>query len=120
MKQAKISMYVQIAYMVSMGIGFLFLPNLILPLFGFSAPTDVWIRVLGALALTLSSYYYPLTENEVLVFYKASIWGRYGFCACLAVLAFFKFAEAPLYFFAILETLLAIWTHISLRKENLM
>jgi len=51
MKNVITSMYAQLIYMMGMGVGFLFLPHLVLPLFGFADTSEVWIRVLGALVL---------------------------------------------------------------------
>lgn len=110
------AMYAQIFYMIGMGVGFLFIPNIILPLFGFAPSNEVWIRILGALALCFASYYYAMTSQQNITFFWATVWGRYGFCACLAVLVLLQIGPTPLYLFAALETVLAIWTHWALLK----
>jgi hypothetical protein len=108
------SMYVQTLYMLGMGLGFLLIPNFILPLFGFSPTNEVWIRVLGALAAGFAGYYYTMIQQKNLTYFWATVWGRYWFCGCLAVLAFLQIGSAALYLFALLETGFAVWTHFAL------
>ncbi len=118
MKNVSNSMYAQIAYMVLAGTGFLFMPNVILQVLGMQPVDDVWIRIIGLLALVLASYYWVMTKNSILPFFKVSVWGRYGFCAGLVALVLFNLGEKPLILFAALETGLAVWTHLALRKTN--
>jgi hypothetical protein len=116
MKNATNSMYAQIAYMVGMGVGLLLMPNFVLDLFGISTPTDGWVRVVGALALVLALEYYLMVKVENIDFYKGSVWGRYLFCAILAVLVTMGYLDKPVYLFAIAEAGLALWTQLSLKK----
>lgn len=72
MKQVNLSLQAQVAYMLLMGIGLLLVPNIILPLFKLSTTSEVWVRVIGALALTFASYYYVcitfrLKESQFIV-----------------------------------------------------
>ena len=46
------------AYLALSGLAFIFIPNVILPLFGFAPPVEVWIRVVGLLALILGFYFF--------------------------------------------------------------
>jgi hypothetical protein len=110
------SMYAQTLYMLGMGLGFLLIPNVILPLFGLNPTNEVWIRVLGALATGFAGYYYAMIQQKNITYFWATVWGRYWFCACLAVLAFLHTGLAPLYLFAMLETGLAVWAHLALRQ----
>ena len=114
MKSVQASMYIQTFYMFFMGIGFLLFPNFILPLFGFTPTTEVWIRILGALSAVVSTYYYAMIKQENIGFYYATIWGRYGFCSCLVILAILGIGSKTLFLFAFFEAGLAIWAQISL------
>ena len=118
MKQVKLSLQAQVAYMLGMGFGLLLVPNLVLPLFQLSTTSEVWVRIIGALALTFSSYYYACIKTEHLPFYRITVWGRYFFCSCLIVLALTGMGELPILIFSFTELALAIWTHISLKKIN--
>jgi hypothetical protein len=116
MKQIKTAMYAQILYMLGMGAGLVFIPKLILPIFGFDAPQEIWVRVLGALALLLAYYYAVCVRAEFLPFIRATIVGRYAFCAVLAVFGILKMAPAGIFIFAAAETALAVWAHVALNK----
>lgn len=109
-------MYAQMFYMVGMGVGFLFIPNVILPVFGLQTTDEVWIRILGALVVVFSGYYFVMIKEKSLPFFRASTVGRYVFCASLVAFVLLGLGEKPLYLFVALETGLAIWTHMALRK----
>jgi hypothetical protein len=116
MKNATNSMYAQVAYMLGMGIGLLFMPNFVLDLFGISAVTDNWVRVVGALALVLALEYYCMVKVENVDFYNASVWGRFLFCAILVLLVTMGYLDKPVYLFAVAEAGLALWTQMALKK----
>lgn len=118
MKKANTAMYAQILYMVGMGTGLLFIPTLILPMFGFEAPQEIWVRVLGALALLLSVYYYICVKGAYEPFYRASIYGRYAFCAVLAIFGLLKMTQPGIFVFAAVETALAAWAHWGLHQSS--
>jgi hypothetical protein len=82
--------------------------------FGFEPTHEVWIRILGALSAGVSTYYYAMIKQQNITFYKATIWGRYAFCTCLAVLAATGMGGKSLYLFAGLETGFAIWAQVAL------
>lgn len=69
MKQAKTAMYIQTFYMFSMGLGILLMPQFLLPLFGFTPPEEVWVRVLGALILGTGYTNFELTRQEVVPYF---------------------------------------------------
>ncbi len=112
-------MYAQLAYMLGMGIGLLLMPNFVLSLLGISPASDNWIRVVGALALTMSLEYYWMIKQQSVPFFWASVWGRYLFCSLLIIIVTLGFVEKPVYALAALEIGLTIWTHLSLRKSAL-
>lgn len=118
MKQVNLSLQAQVAYMIVMGFSLLLVPNITLPFFKLSTTSEVWVRIIGALALTFSSYYYVCIKTEHLAFYRITIWGRYFFCSCLIALALTGVGELPILIFSFTELSLAIWTHISLKKIN--
>jgi hypothetical protein len=118
MKQVRLSLQAQVAYMVVMGFSLLLVPNLTLPLFQLNTTSEVWVRIIGALALTFSSYYYACIKTEHLPFYRITVWGRYFFCSCLIVLALTSLDELPILIFAFSELSLTIWTHVCLKKMD--
>jgi hypothetical protein len=119
MKNVTNSLYVQMFYMLGMGAGFLFMPNVVLPMFGLQTTTEVWIRVLGALVIGFAGYYYACIKSEHVPYFKATVYGRYWFCGCLVVLAALQLGDPMLYVFAAVETSFTVWTHVALKKANL-
>ncbi len=103
----------QIAYMAGVGTGFLFAPSFVTGLLHLGPSEEVWIRVVGALALLLCFYYYAAVQAEALWFAKTTVWGRYGFVVVLLVLAYF-FHLPMLALVGATEGLLAVWTHTTL------
>ena len=120
MKNITNSLYIQMIYMLGMGAGFLFMPNVVLPIFGFETTNEVWIRVLGALVIGFAGYYFTCIKSEHVPYVKVTVWVRYWFCGSLVVLAAMKLGGSMLYVFATVETILAVWTHWALKKANLM
>jgi hypothetical protein len=64
MKNVTNLLYVQLFYMLGMVSGFLLVPNLALPVFGFYTTEEMWIRVLGALVIAFASYYCACIECD--------------------------------------------------------
>lgn len=118
MKQVKTAMYVQTAYMVGMGLGSLFMPGTILPLFGFAPPADVWIRVLAAMILGFAYVNYRCTVQEVVPYFRASVTGRVLFCGMLVTIGALGLTQPAVFLLAAMETALAIWAWTGLKKLN--
>ena len=102
---------------VGVGLGFLLIPNVLLPLFGFPITTEVWIRVVGLIVLALALYHIHCARNNVIPFFQITVPGRIGFAIGLVILFLMGFAGAGLVLFAILEILGAAWTWSALRKQ---
>lgn len=120
MKNVTNSMYAQFGYMIIAGGGFLFMPNFVLSIFGMQPVDDVWIRVLGLLALVFATYYLTMIQNSVIPYFRASVWGRYLFCGGLAAFVLLGIGEKPLILFAAAEGGLAVWTHLAMKRANQM
>jgi hypothetical protein len=119
MKNIVTSIYAQVIYMIGMGLGFLLIPNFVLTTLGLEPTSEVLIRVLGALAFAVSGYYFTMARHEIVPFFKISVGGRFLFCGILVVLALLQIGPTVFYLFAAIETGLAIWTLVGLRRANL-
>jgi len=69
------------------GTGFLFMPNTILNLMGFSPMVDYWILVIALLTLGLSYYYISSARADNFHFFEISWKGRVWFFIATGVLA---------------------------------
>jgi hypothetical protein len=102
-------------YVVLTGIGLLFAPALALAPLGLAAPTEVWVRVLGALAIVVGYYYWACGSAGALAFFRASIRGRMLFAALMLLLVVLFNAPAQLLLFGVIDLLGAAWTAQGMR-----
>lgn len=110
MSASAISILVFGFYIVIIGIGFSFIPNIILPLFKFPKTNEPWIRVLGVLIVVLGFYYIIAAQNELIPFFWASIVGRFAILIGFSLLVIFKKAKPMLILFGLIDAIGAIWT----------
>lgn len=116
MKQVKTAMYVQTIYMAGMGLGILLMPQLLLPLFGFTSPAEIWIRVLGALILGFGYTNFECTRQEVVPYFWASVKGRLIFCTLLVIFGLLKLTQPAIFLLAAFETALVVWAALALNQ----
>ncbi len=116
METVKKAMIVQTLYMLSGGLGFLFIPNLLIPLIGFEPTQEIWIRVLGALILGFCFVNLKMTQELNIPYVRASIYGRGIFCSILAIFVILGMAPWFLIGLAIGEIALALWALTGLKK----
>jgi hypothetical protein len=101
--------------MFVLGLVLLIAPNFLLGLFGIPETTEVWIRVVGMLVLILGAYYFHASRNELEVFFKISVPGRFSVLAFLIAFVLLGFAPPVLIVFGLIDSAAALWTMLSLR-----
>ena len=97
-----------------LGLPFLLVPGLILPLVGIPAPTEVWIRVLAMTILFLGFYYYEVGQNQVTIFYKWSVYVRLLVPVFFISFVLLGWAPPVLIAFCIPDVLFALWTRYAI------
>ena len=105
-------------YIVLTGIGLLLVPNLVLVPLGIAAPAEIWIRVVGALALVVGYYYWACGTAGAVAFFRATVAGRVAFAALMLLLVAVFAAPAQILLFGIVDILGAAWTFAGLRKAD--
>ena len=103
-----------------LGLPFLLVPQLILPIAGMAAPTDVWVRVLGMTVLFLGFYYIQMGRNELTQFFRWSVIVRLLVPVFFVVFVVLGLAPPVLIAFTIPDIIFATWTALSLRGEASM
>lgn len=103
-------------YALVTGVGLVLAPALVLAPLGIPAPTEVWIRVVGALAIPLGVYYWACGSANVVAFFRATIPGRLLFVATMVLLIAIYSAPLQLLLFAAIDLAGAAWTWVGLRK----
>jgi hypothetical protein len=104
-------------YLFLMGIGMMFIPNLLLGIFGFVATTEIWIRMLGVFTFATGIYYFQSSGSEQLAFFKSTIIGRIFFFV-MTIIFVFAFKQNPmLAAIGSVDLFGALWTY-SAQKQR--
>ena len=105
-------------YAAITGIGLLLAPNVVLAPLGIPAATEVWIRVVGALAVVLGYYYWACGVADAVAFFKATVKGRFLYAALSALLIAMFQAPTQLLLFGAIDIAGALWTWQGLRMAD--
>ena len=70
------SIFVFGLYVAILGLLLAMVPALVLEPFGFATPREPWVRVLSVVAFILGFYYVQAARQEVMPFFRWTIWGR--------------------------------------------
>lgn len=103
------------AYAVLTGLVLIVDPSPIFKLIAMPLPADVWIKVVGVLAVVLGYYYWACGRAGDMVFFRASIVGRVGFFVLCGLLVLAYRAPAQLMLFGAVDLLGAMWTALAMR-----
>jgi len=104
-------------YLIVSGLSFILIPNEILPLFGFPATTEVWIRMVGLLATILGMYFLYSVRHDDRLFYRVTVYGRLMFFTGVTAFASLGWGSPMLVLFGLIDLAGAAWTWLSLRTE---
>ena len=115
MSRAALSVFVWGVYLIGAGLGFLLMPNFVLPLFGFATTAEGWVRVVGLLAALIGMYYVFCARWNVVPFFQLTVAARLGFMAGSIGLVISGLMSPSLLIIGGLDTIGAIWTWLSLR-----
>lgn len=107
-------------YVILTGIGLTLVPGLILSPLGIAAPTEIWIRVVGILAIVVGYYYWACGTANTVEFFRASVRGRILFAALTVLLIVLFGAPLQLLLFGIIDLAGAAWTAQGLRTAAAM
>jgi hypothetical protein len=112
------SLVVQAIYVIITGLQLIFVPNMMLEMFGFAPTSEIWIKVLGIVILPLSAVYYAISKSGDDNSVKATIFSR-GFVGVgFILLALTGVAPMNLILFAGIDLATAIWSWLELKKAK--
>ena len=111
------SLLVQAIYVILTGLQLIFVPNMLLGMFGFDGTSEIWIKALGIVVLPLSAVYYAISKqgNREVVFSTIISRGFVGVGFILLVLS--GQAKSSLILFAGVDIATAVWTWLELKKK---
>ncbi len=113
-----LSLTVQGFYVILTGLQLIFIPATLLGIFGFEAPTEVWIKVLGILVLGLSIIYYGVNRSGSKDVVLATVWFRLFVAAGFLLLVISGEVKSALLLFGGVDVATAVWTWFELKKQN--
>jgi hypothetical protein len=105
-------------YLLLFGAGLVLVPNLLLPMFGMSQTTEVWIRVVGVLAFVIGVYYWYAAKSEATAIFRASVYTRTLVLLSFAAFVVLGFAQPILILFGAIDFAGGVWTYLTLRAEG--
>ena len=105
-------------YVVAVGVVVLLAPNLLLSIFRLPTTSEVWIRVVGAIAVPLGFYYIEAARAEANFYFRVSVWGRVFFALSLAGFVVLGLSRWPLLLFGLIDLAGASWTAFELRRAG--
>jgi hypothetical protein len=105
-------------YMMGMGLSLLFIPNLILGVFGFEPTNDIWIHILGLFAFCAGMLYFYCGRTNQTGFFRISVTERIVFFLGMVGIVLFLPANPLLVAIGSVDLFGAIWTALTMRKAN--
>ncbi len=105
-------------YVVVVGVVILLAPNVLLSIFTLPTTSEVWIRVVGAIAVPLGFYYIEAARAEGTFYFRVSVWGRVFFALSLAAFVLVGLSRWPLILFGLIDLAGAGWTAFELRRAG--
>jgi len=105
-------------YLLATGLGFVLIPNLLLPLFGFPTTTEVWVRIVGLLSAILGMYFLYLARSDQRRFMRATVYARLIFFTGVTAFVLLGFGSPLLIAFGLTDLAGAAWTWLTLRATQ--
>ncbi|GAB3378252.1 hypothetical protein [Lysobacter fragariae] len=105
-------------YVVATGLGLLFVPGLVLALLGLPPPGDIWVHVLGLVAVVLGFYYWAGAVTLTRSFFVATVFGRCLFFAGCVGLVLLAAAPWQVILLGAVDLVGAAWTGLALGRQS--
>jgi hypothetical protein len=117
MSRAAFSVCVAALYIIGLGCGLVFVPNVILSLFRLPLTDEVWIHMLGMITFFLGITQYYVARTDLRSYLKLTVILRY--CVVLFVVGFILvgLAQPMFILIALVDVLGATWTLWELRRQ---
>lgn len=116
MSKTAVTTFVYSFYLFLMGLGMIVIPNVILPLFGFPATTEIWIKMLGLFTFTTGIYYSHSSLYEQHAFFRATVFGRLFFFIMTFVFVIIYDQSTMLDAIGSIDLIGAVWTFSTLKQ----
>jgi hypothetical protein len=112
-----LSLIVHAIYVILTGLQLIFVPNMVLDLFGIAPTTEIWIKILGLVVFSLSFMYYAISQHGSREVIQSSVYARSLVSLGFILFVLFGQVQTSLIFFACIDAATSIWTWMELKKE---
>ena len=106
-------------YLCVAGTGLLLAPGVLLAPLGLAVPADVWVRMVGILALALGAGDVLAGRDLVASLIQWSVGRRLAAGVGIGLLVLLGLAPAPLLLFAAVDIAAALWTAMAMRRLSM-
>lgn len=117
MSSAGISLFVFGIYMVFAGLGFTFMPNTPLGLFGMPSTQEPWIKIMGVLMVAIGYYYIQTGRKDIRLFFTWTVQARLAVFLIFILFYLLQWAPATILIFGTVDLLGAVWTWVTNRSQ---
>ena len=118
MSKAAISVFVFGCYILINAVILLTAPNLMLSGLGLEPTREPWLRLLGLMTLALSVYYIQAAREELVAFFRLTMWGRLVILVGTVALAGVGLVPPVIVIFGVIDAAGAVWTAFALRPRS--
>jgi hypothetical protein len=118
MSKTAVSITVYGIYLGSAGVGFMFIPDVLLQVLSLPPTNEVWIRLFGVLAVVLAAKaYYPVRMNVVALM-QFDVYTRTFAGIFITVLVVMGLAPRIMLILAIIDILASVWTQVAIFADR--
>ncbi len=105
-------------YLLLLGAALIAAPNLVLSPFGIPPTSEVWLHVVGVLAVALGYYYVQAARHDFVPFYRATVPARAFVFLSFVAFVLFGLVKPVLIMFGTIDLAGAAWTFVGLRSSR--
>jgi hypothetical protein len=117
MSRSARSVFIFGVYLVAVGLALIAFPNPLFVLLRLPASTEIWLRIVGVLALVLAYYYIQAARHELTAFFRWTVTARVLVFVVFGAFVLLGLAPAPLALLGAVDLAAALWTAWALRPQ---
>ena len=105
-------------YILALGLGLVLVPNLVLATLRMPPTNDVWIRVLGVVAINIGIFFWVAARTDAVALFHVSVIVRPLVLVWFGAFVLLGLASPMLLVFGVIEALGALWTWLTMKSEK--
>lgn len=118
MSKGAMSVFVFSIYLYLLGALLVVTPDILLGIFGFPEPDDLWVRVVGMLVIILGFYYSHAARAELRAFFVWTVIARTSVLLFFVAFVIAGLAPPALILFGVIDSVAAAWTFVAMRSDS--